>query len=314
MNKREAVLSVLNEDKQQTYIPAGFFLHFPPAYHRGQAAVEKHLEYFRYTGMDFVKIQYENTFPKRPEIETPDDWVKMPLYKEDFYEGQLQAVEGLVREAKSEAPVIVTLYSPFMCAGHTTSGQTITEHIKQAPEKVKRGMEVITESLMLFVKACIKLGVDGFYASTQGGESDRFDDPTLFQECIKPYDLAIMEEINRSCIFNVLHVCDYHSGYSDLTPFLDYPGHVVNCSLELDEKRLTGQEVSQMFGRPYMGGMERKGIIVSGSQEEIEQAVEDVLREAPAKFILAADCTVPSDIDWDNLRTAIATAHRYRRG
>lgn len=314
MDKREAVLSVLDENKQQTYIPAGFFLHFPPAYHQGQAAVEKHLEYFRYTGMDFVKIQYENTFPKRPEIETPDDWTKMPLYKEDFYEGQLQAVEGLVREAKSEAPVIVTLYSPFMCAGQTTSGQTITEHIKQAPEKVKRGMEIITESLMLFVKACIKLGVDGFYASTQGGESDRFDDPTLFQECIKPYDLVIMEEINRSCIFNVLHVCDYCSGYSDLTPFLDYPGHVVNCSLELGERRLTGQEVSQMFGRPYMGGMERKGIITSGSLGEIEQTVENVLRQAPEKFILAADCTVPSDIDWDNIRTAIATAHRYRRG
>ena len=63
--------------------------------------------------------------------------------------------------------------------------------------------------------------VDGFYASTQGREVSRFEDLTLFDEYIKPFDLALMEEINRSCIFNVLHVCDYHDGYDDLTPFLE---------------------------------------------------------------------------------------------
>ena len=40
----------------------------------------------------------------------------------------------------------------------------ITEHIKQDPLAVQKGMEIITESLMIFVKACIRLGVDGFYA------------------------------------------------------------------------------------------------------------------------------------------------------
>ena len=51
-----------------------------------------------------------------------------------------------------------------------------------------------------------------------------------FIECIKPYDLTVMEEIDRSCVFNILHVCDYEGGYDDLAPFLDYPGHVVNCA------------------------------------------------------------------------------------
>ena len=38
----------------------------------------------------------------------------------------------------------------------------------------------------------------------------------------------------------------------------------------------------------------------------------EVLRQAPDRFVLGADCTVPGDIDWDNLRTAIDTAHGYR--
>ena len=311
--RREAVLSLLEPGRKPDYIPAAFFLHFDPAYHRGQAAVDKHLEYFRYTGMDLVKIQYEHTFPHLPEIRRPEDWARMPCYGLDFYEAPLHLVEGLVKAAKSEALVIQTLYSPFMCAGHTAGAQLIVDHIKQDPERVRHGMQVITDSLMLFVKECVRLGLDGFYTSTQGGEDGRFDDPALFEACIRPYDLALMEEINRTCLFNILHVCDYHLPYRDLAPFVDYPGHVVNASLELTGGKISAQEVAARFGRPYMGGLERKGVIATGSPREVQQAVEDVLRTAPERFILGADCTVPSETSWDNLKTAIATAHTFRR-
>jgi uroporphyrinogen decarboxylase len=310
MNKRDLVLSLLDKDKKQAVIPACFFLHFDEAYHRGQAAIDKHLEFFHYTGMDFVKIQYENVFPNRPEIQKPTDWEHMPLYDKDFYMDQLNIVEGLVKKAKKEALIIMTLYSPFMCAGHTSDHQII-DHMKENPARVKKGFEIISESLMIFVKECIKRGVDGFYHSTQGGESRTFNDSALFNEYIKPYDLILMEEINRCCEFNILHVCDYHGGYDDLTPFLDYPGHIVNCSLELGAGKLTAREVSQMFDRPFMGGLDRLGTIFSGSRDEIKRVVQAECSQKSAKFLLGADCTVPSDIDWDNLKTAISAAHEF---
>lgn len=311
MDKRHAVLSLLEEGGEQEYIPAGFFLHFDKSYQQGRPAIDKHLEYYRHTGMDFVKIQYETVFPRRPEIKRPEDWSKMPLYEKDFYENQLAIAEGLIKAAKKEALVIMTLYSPFMCAGHTAGPDMILEHIRQDPEKTKRGMEIITESLMLFVKACIGLGIDGFYTSTQGGEAYRLGGNPLFDECIKPFDLALMEEINRRCLFNVLHVCDINGKYDDLTPFLDYPGHVVNYGLELGPERISGAEISRMFKRPFMGGLDRKGVLVSGSENEIRQAVEDLLSRRPERFILGADCTLPKDTPWDNLRTAISAAHEY---
>jgi len=60
-----------------------------------------------------------------------------------------------------------------------------------------------------------------------------------------------------------------------------------------------------------MGGMDRHGIIVSGSTEEIRRAARQVLAQAPERFILGADCTLPGDIRWENIRAAIATAHGY---
>jgi uroporphyrinogen decarboxylase len=313
MNKRDAVLSVIDAGKTPAYIPAAFFLHFDPAFHRGQAAVDRHLEYFRYTGMDFVKIQYEHGFPKNPAIQRPQDWDKMPFYDLDFYAEPLRVVEGLVKAASSEALVVLTLYSPFMFAGHVAGEAAVTAHIKENLQAVQRGMEIITSSLMGFVKECIRLGLDGFYMSTQGGEQGRLDDVDLFNQAVRPYDLALMEEIQRSCIFNILHVCDYRLPYSDLSQFVDYPGHVINTNLKLADGQVTAAGVSRLFGRPFMGGLDRLGVIAKGSQAEIRAVVEDVLRDAPERFILGADCTVPADTPWDNLKLAISLAHQYNR-
>ncbi len=313
MNKREVMFSLLEDDGQPPYVPAAFFLHFPPGFQAGQAAIEKHLEFFRYTGMDLVKIQYERPFPPVPSIQRPEDWVRMPRYGREFYEGQLHVVEGLVKAAQHEAVVVVTLYSPYMCAGYTTSDARLTDHLQQAPEQVQRGLEIITESLQVFVRECIALGVDGFYHSTQGGEAHRFADGRIFEQYIKPYDLVLMDEINQRCEFNILHVCDYLRDYDDFAPFLDYPGHVVNCPLTLGDRTLTPAEAAQLFQRPYMGGMERKGVLSTGTPDQVQQAAEAVLQAAPARFVLAADCTVPNDTAWDNLRVAIDAAHTYSR-
>lgn len=313
MNKRGNMTHLLDSQSNPAYTPAAFFLHFDSAYHRGRAAVDKHLEFFHKTGMDFVKIQYEHPYPLVPGIATPKDWNKIPRYGKEFFEHPLQVVDGLVKAAKDEAMVIVTLYSPFMCAGHAVQADVRDRHMQADPEAVKKGMEAVTESVLTFARECIRLGVDGFYASTQGGESGRFEDEAVFNECVKPYDLAVMEEINQKCSSNILHICDYHLPYKDLSPYLDYPGQIVNCNLQLDGSQVSAKDVARMFGRPYMGGLDRHGILVDGSPEQIRAEVQKVLSDAPEAFILAADCTVPSTISWDNLRLAIETAHQYSR-
>jgi uroporphyrinogen decarboxylase len=62
-----------------------------------------------------------------------------------------------------------------------------------------------------------------------------------------------------------------------------------------------------------MGGLERKGVIARGDQPAIKKEVERVLHDAPEKFFLAADCTLPHDVSWDNIKTAIMTAHNFDR-
>jgi len=309
MDKRAALFALLDAGPQ-TYVPAAFFMHFDPSCHVGQAAVDKHLEFFRATGMDFVKVQYEAVMPPIPSIQRPADWRQMPSYGLDFYAGQLACVHGLVQACKAEALVLVTLYSPFMAAGHTAGDATITAHLQQDPEAVRPGLEAITASTLRFVRECVRLGVDGFYASTQGGEARRLA-PGVFRDYVRPYDLVVMREIDAACAFNILHVCDYHGPYDDLTSVLDYPGHVVNLPNWLAERPLTPEAGTALFGRPYMGGLDRLGVLATGSPGEAADAARRVLAGKCERFILGADCTVPSGTPWANLKAAIDAAHAW---
>jgi hypothetical protein len=62
-----------------------------------------------------------------------------------------------------------------------------------------------------------------------------------------------------------------------------------------------------------MGGMDRHGALAHGTSHDIRRAAEAALRDLPERAILAADCTVPGDTPWDNLKIAIETAHASRR-
>jgi uroporphyrinogen decarboxylase len=312
--KRGAMLSLKGGGVGPGYVPAAFFLHFGEDARLGKGAIEKHLEYYRFTGMDFVKVQYERTFPARPEIRTAADWKTMPRYGLDFYRPQLEVVDALVKALGREALVLVTLYSPFMCAGHTAGREALVRQIEADGAAVDRGLETIAASLLEFVAECRNLGVDGFYASTQGGEAATFRDPALFAKHVKPHDLRVQRELDARFAFNILHVCDYEAPYADLRAFTEYPGHVVSCSPRLSTGRASLRDLAKQFGRPVMGGMDRKGALATGSNDEVRREAETALREAPERFVLGADCTVPGEGRWEAIRTAIAAAHAFRRG
>jgi uroporphyrinogen decarboxylase len=291
------------------YIPAAFFLHFGDPYKAGSAAAKRHLEFFRYTDMDFVKIQFEQTYSRQEFLKKPSDWSKLPLAKLDFYEPLIQTLRELVKAEKKNSLILMTLYSPFMCAGHCATAPILIRHLEEDPEAVKKGLEILTESQMLFVRACITKGIDGFYASTQGGEAKRFSNPAIFRQYVKPFDLVAMKEMATACPFNILHVCDYVAPYADYAAFYDYPGHIVNCNVKLADRNIEAQEIAKLFKRPFMGGMDRHGIMTTGSPAQVESEIRRVVRTAPSPFLLGADCTVEADTNWGRIKHAIAVAH-----
>ena len=310
-SKRDLMLEVLDMPARPSYIPAAFFMHFGV---RGDAAVKAHLDYFRGTGMDFVKIQFdEQTFPANDQIKSAADWNKLPILSEKWWEPSLYLLKRLIQEAKSEALIIQTLYSPYQMAKQAVTWQKVVEHANQDPEAMCRGMENVTLSLLNFVQAAARVGVDGFYMCTQGGETNRIANRALFNRTIKNYDMFLYKEVSQLTPYNIMHVCDFDGSYQEFRPrFQDYPGKVVNVPRSADGKPLSLREAAAIFQRPVMGGLDRLGIVSTGSPAEAKKAALAVLQDAPPHFILGADCTVSANTPRENLRTAIQTAHEFR--
>jgi len=236
----------------------------------------------------------------------------MPCYGEEFYADQLDVVEGVVRELGQEAVVIVTLYSPFMFASQTVGREALFRQFADDPAAVRSGLDVIVESMGVFIRGCIERGVDGFYASTQGGERDAVA-PDVFDEYVKPTDLAVWDLFNDRTGVNVLHVCDYHGPYESFDRYVDYPGHIVSAPNEVGGRGVTGQETAERFGRPVLGGMERLGVISTGPADAVGPAARAAIEGGPDAMILGADCTLAATTDWHNIAVATEVAHTIRR-
>ena len=312
-NKREVMQQFLDGTLDKSYVPCAFFMHFSKDAKVGDNAVNAHLRYFLSTGMDFVKIQFEQGYG-RIRIEKAEDWDLIRPLPADFFKPTLDIVKGIYDIAGTNAMVLPTVYSPFQMLIQSVGAKTVVAYATKEPERIKRALECFTEALIGYVKACKEIGVDGFYTPTQGGEQKFYKIADFFETFVKPYDLRVMKECNTNTKLNILHICDYEGSYDDLTRFTSYPGQIVNAPIEVNGKSFSLQDCEKLFKRPAMGGLYRKGTILEGTINEVIQEVNTLKHDLIGKrFILGADCTILPKTPMDNVRAAIQTSHHTHK-
>jgi uroporphyrinogen decarboxylase len=307
MNKVQRIKAVLKGDVPDA-VPASFWFHFPEPQAHGKAMVKAHLDYYHRADLDFLKIMNEHRYHVETQIKTPSDWRKLkPVpVKSPFYQAMLDEIKMIVDELKGECLTVITIFNPFSSGKHA-SGYQIDEHLKADPDSVGAGMRTIAESLAKFSSACLDAGAGGIYFASQGGESDRFED-RIFTEIIKPTDLTVLNAIKDKSDFNIVHICQ---DKVRLQLYSDYPGNVVNWAATAPHNKslVEGRDI---FKRPILGGLDNRGVIVDGTPDEIRHAVHEVISTfGPRGFILGADCTLPTDIDIEKIRTAVEAARAY---
>ncbi len=305
MNKVERLRTVLRGETPDR-VPAGFWFHFPPEKAHGKESVKAHLKYYRETDLDFLKIMNEHPYRVETVIKNPSDWRKLrpaPL-DSPFFQAQLDEIKMITDELGGECLTTTTLFNPFSEGNHA-GDHLVTEHLKTDPESVHIGLSTIAESLAQFAVACIEAGADGIYFSAQGGEVDRFEEEDFLQH-IKPHDLTVLNAVADAGDFNILHICRDNVR---LHLYTDYPGDVVNWAATAPRNipLTTGKS---LFNQTILGGMDNRGVIVDGDEEIITQTVHQIIHEfGPQRLIIGADCTLPTEINIENIQTAIDATH-----
>ena len=128
--------------------------------------------------------------------------------------------------------------------------------------------------------------------------------PEIYQDVIAPAELKVLNGANRVSQNNILHICGYEGSRNDLSLYVNYDAKAINWAVNIEKVSL--QEGKKIFGgRAVIGGFDNRhtGLLYKGSQSEIENLTEQLLRDAgKTGVILGADCTVPRDIDLNRLK------------
>ncbi len=307
MNRVERVRAALRGDPVDR-TPASFWLHFPKEVNQGKAAVQAHLQYMTDTGVDFLKIFNEHPYQTNVTVKEPRDWrdVRPAPLSAPFFQGMLDEVKAIVDEVGGDCLTVATVFGPFGEGNHATGG-LVTDHMQADPESVSQGLAAISDSLAELCLALLEAGTAGIYYSAQGGERTRFTEER-FLEHIKPHDLKVLQAIEGQAEFNLLHIC---KDDIRLEHYLDYPATAVNWAAA--KRNWSMAEGAVRFDRPVVGGLHDRGVIVDGSPAEIEAAVHACLAKVnSSRFMVGADCTLPTENDRSKIRAAVEATASYR--
>lgn len=317
MDKRERLLTVMNGERADR-VPASFWFHFDQENSEDARCVQAHLKYYREVDLDFIKIMSDGiSYPLHVTIDKAEDWYQVkPLPHDDpFFTRSVERCRRINDELKGECCTFYNLFSPFnvvrerdvftaaALAGRSWD-ETVMAHLQENEAALKHAMAVVGEDMKhLAVRIIEDGGCDGIYQSVQGAEIGRMDAET-YARVVAPTELPIIEAANEISPYNILHMCSWAGNPNHLEYWKDYPCRVKNWGVGIEGKKLS-EGVSFFAPSVVMGGMDnrRDHPLFAGDRQAVRAAVERVLEEmGGTPFILAADCTVPGDIDHEHMR------------
>ena len=314
MNKYERVSAVLKEEKTDK-IPAGFWYHYSSELSEKEM-IKAHLTTFKETDVDVYKIMQDYIEVIDLKVDSASDWKKLkyPGKNAKTLKKLVNVVKGIVDVTGHDAYTFQTMFGPMKTIVQTYGYDLVMNYAKNNPQELKIAVKTVAESQREWVEEFISAGCDGIFYSGQFSEPGRFTKDE-FDNLIKDGDLMVLGYSETLGAKNILHICgepdyQYHS-----TPewYVDYPASIVNWSVK--DTGLSLNEGKKLFkNKPILGGMDNRGHILDGSNNQISEDVNEIISSLDCKegFMLGADCTIQGkNIRNEKIRVAVDTAHAY---
>lgn len=314
MNKLERVQTVMRGETPDV-TPAGFWFHYPSTFTAVEMA-QAHLELYRHTDQDVIKMMQDYAYPVTGEVKNPEDWyhVKLEGTSSPQFRKLAEVIERVKDGSHGEALLFQTMFSPFKAAVNQFSDALVMAHARENPKALLAGITTLAEGLAEWADAYLNLGADGLYFSAQFGEKGRFSKEE-WETLVKSSDLRVLRVADdRADKYTIVHICGEpeYDFKTNVDWFTDYPGDLINWSVK--DNGCSLEAGREFFQRGILGGLNNKGNLISGTDAEITAEVTSVIDRFGQKgLMIGADCTVQGKIDEDRIRTAVEAAHNYRK-
>lgn len=320
MNKKERVLAAINQ-RPVDYVPCGFSLHFPQEQWHGEAGVRAHLDFFRESDTDIIKIMNENHFPCFGAMVDASSYSALCRgfsIESSFMQDQLAFTKEILGRAEGDSFSVGTLHGITASAIHpleqmglsyAESRERLAAYLRDNPHKMLSALQRITDTLSELAMKYVEAGLDGVFYAALGGERRYFTDEE-FHAWIEPFDKQIMTAIREAGGYVILHICkdglnmERYASYIGFADVINWGVHTAPFTLEEGRRLFPGKTV--------MGGLpDRHGVLVDGSEEEIASYVEGIISSyGRTGLIIGADCTLSTEQDMRKLSAAVRACRR----
>ncbi len=239
----------------------------------------------------------------RRVIRQPEQWATLPLL--DPQSGRLAAqidclqriASGLMSSAPADLPPFIqTVFSPLAQARNLAGAERLVTHMRQAPDLVHAGLELITRTTLRFIAACKPTGIAGIYYAMQLANYHLLSEAE-YRAFGEPYDRRILAAV-EDCWFNLLHLHG-PAGMFDLAAA--YPVHALNWhDREAGPSLAEGQA---RFGGAVCGGLEHWDDILRGDPDLLRSRIADaIVQTGGRRLIVSSGCVAPVNAPFSNLR------------
>jgi uroporphyrinogen decarboxylase len=235
-----------------------------------------------------------------PGVTNPDQWLDLPPL--DVNSGclgeQLKAFELTIQEIGGEAPVLMTVFNPLTTAFKLT-GNPLYTHLRCHPEKLKAGLEVITDTIIRFSKASLKAGADGIFFATQS-DSYQVLNEEEYREFGEVYDRKFLEALRDEAEFLVLHAHGFDIMF-DLVA--SYPIDGINWHDRAAGPSL--RSASERFQGLLLGGVDEWGTLQTGTPDEIKAELDEAVTQVDGRrLVLSPGCVIPITTPPESIQVA----------
>jgi uroporphyrinogen decarboxylase len=296
--------------KETDRLPFGMWLHFPNKDRMPSRLAELTLQLQQELDLDFIKympygmhstidwgseLELFPGFDKIPEphnypIQKPEDWDRItPKSGTESEYAVILESQRLFRKMRREiVPFVQTVFSPMTTAAKLASVETLIEHLRICPERVKRGLEVITETTIEYANAAVDQGADGLFFATQ--MSNKKITAKEHADFVKAYDLPVLNSVKGKTWFNMLHIHGANTWFEEL---LDYPVQAINWH-DRDDGPGMAEARKLVKDKAFIGGLGHVKTLMNGTEAEVKAQVEDAWNKGANRgVILAPGCGAP---------------------
>jgi uroporphyrinogen decarboxylase len=212
---------------------------------------------------------------------------------------QLEVLRFLKDAFGDDTPYIQTIFSPLAQAKNIAGPELLIEHMRTAPDRLKTGLNTITESTLRFIDAMRRSGVSGIFYAVQHASHVVMSE-SEYREFGRPYDLQILEALPDQWWLNVLHL---HGNAPMFDLITDYPVQIVNWHDR--ESGLTLSEGKLKFPGVVSGGLGRWDPMHVGTPAEVGgQARQAIEQTNGRRFLLSTGCVIMTTTPTSNIRAA----------